>query len=1128
VKQIPQRYAVLALGLALATRALAQTAAYDPPAGYYTAAEGLSGPALKAALHSIIRNHTVIPYTAYWTDAWDALKVLDQDPLNAVNVRLIYSNGSVPAWDTAGDGNTSVTADSWAREHLWPQSLGVGGTGADTSDLFNLRPVRSSVNSSRSNRYYDQADPFHPVDPARTPPNCPECLYDYNNGQGGIWTPRPEEKGDIARAMFYMAVRYDGRDAETLDLELSDEPDAATGAFAYLSTLLQWHLDDPVSETERRRNHLIYTQYQRNRNPFVDRPELVAKIFGTLSELPALTVTVTPSAVTEGGSVTGRVRIAVAVAQPVAVRLTKVGAAADDIGLPSSVTLEPGQTAAEFPVTVAADTSVDGDKEVSIIGLAANYESGAASLLVLDAQGTSTGASSSTFITGAGYYQQNFDALPSAGTTNWTDNSTLPGWSAQRSVTNTTTIVSTNGGSSTGGLYSFGTTGSTDRALGSLGSGGAGDFAWGVAFRNDTAGVMSFTSLSYTGEQWRSGGTNSAAQTVSFSYQIASGAAPLTPGSDAAWNLLSALHFTSPVNNAASGLLDGNAAANRVAVSAGLDLLLAPGAWITFRWHDVDHTGTDHGLAIDDFRLDWSVQPPGDKPALTGAGTASASLGQPFQFQVTATGQPAFYEAEDLPPGLTCSPGGLISGTPQTAGTFVVRTLAVNGAGAGTGSLVLTVDKAPPALTALPVAGAIRLGQTLAAATLTGGAASVPGSFAFEEPSFAPPFGVAARTVVFTPDDTVNYGAAEAQVPVTVEYITDFENASKASYASTNVSLDGITWNMTEALVGGGEAAEFKNGSKSARLRGYAASSMTMQSDLPGGIGTITFQHRQYGTDSQVEWIVEHSTNQGETWTETGRFTAGTNVATFSTNLDLAVSARMRVRTAAAGSTNRRANIDDIVITPYVAPVLPKPVITSPLAAGLRVGREFTYQLTALHNPELFEIEDLPPGLAVDPLVPGRVTGRPTVGGTFTVTLRALNASGEATATLQLEIASSNYADWSGEAGGAPPSSPALLAAYAVGAAAGPQLPGEPSIAQINDGYLVLSALIRTDDPNLVVTGVAVDDLADFGGPAEVSVSGERAADQAGVPEGHEHRLFRVPAGTSGRKFLRLRVEHGP
>ena len=144
------------------------------------------------------------------------------------------------------------------------------------------------------------------------------------------------------------------------------------------------------------------------------------------------------------------------------------------------------------------------------------------------------------------------------------------------------------------------------------------------------------------------------------------------------------------------------------------------------------------------------------------------------------------------------------------------------------------------------------------------------------------------------------------------------------------------------------------------------------------------------------------------------------------------------------------------------------------------------------------------------------------------MTLRALNASGETTATLQLDIASSDYSGWSGEAAGVPPSSPAMLAAYAVGAAAGPESPGEPAFAEIDGGQLVVSALVRTDDPRLVVTGVAVDDLADFGGPSEIGVPGERAADQTGVPEGHEHRIFRVPSGTGGRKFLRLRIEHGP
>jgi len=109
------------------------------------------------------------------------------------------------------------------------------------------------------------------------PPLAPLCTYDNNS-----WQPRDSEKGDIARAMFYMATRYDGSDPGTIDLELDDNPSspASAGRFANLSTLLLWHQEDPVTEAERRIHQLI-VNYQGNRNPFVDRPEFVARIWGT-------------------------------------------------------------------------------------------------------------------------------------------------------------------------------------------------------------------------------------------------------------------------------------------------------------------------------------------------------------------------------------------------------------------------------------------------------------------------------------------------------------------------------------------------------------------------------------------------------------------------------------------------------------------------------------------------------------------------------------------------------------------------------------------------------------------------------------------------------------------------------
>ncbi len=150
-------------------------------------------------------------------------------------------------------------------------------------------------------------------------------------------------------------------------------------------------------------------------------------------------------------------------------------------------------------------------------------------------------------------------------------------------------------------------------------------------------------------------------------------------------------------------------------------------------------------------------------------------------------------------------------------------------------------------------------------------------------------------------------------------YTVDFEDGTKTAYASGSVTLSGISWNMTEALIGAGDANDFKNGLKSARLRGYSTSVISMLADKTGGIGTISFAHRRYSTDAQVEWIVDYSTDNGTNWTEAGRFTPGAVAATFSASVNSATASRIRIRTEAAGATNRRANVDDITITSFSA-----------------------------------------------------------------------------------------------------------------------------------------------------------------------------------------------------------------
>lgn len=239
--------------------AVAGADAWAPPAGYYDGAEGKAGLALESALHDIIDGHTIIPY------GWSPYQDLDEAPGDPTKVLLLYSGTTRAKTENGG------AVGDWNREHIWPKSYGIGSDGADTSDVFNLRPADVQVNAERANLYFDETDPALAV-PLQF--SAPGCSRDFNS-----WEPRPEEKGDIARSCFYMAVRYDGSDFATEDLTLGDSPSSAQARFGRLLTLLAWHREDPVSDAERERNQRVFADYQHNRNPFVDRPEFAERIF---------------------------------------------------------------------------------------------------------------------------------------------------------------------------------------------------------------------------------------------------------------------------------------------------------------------------------------------------------------------------------------------------------------------------------------------------------------------------------------------------------------------------------------------------------------------------------------------------------------------------------------------------------------------------------------------------------------------------------------------------------------------------------------------------------------------------------------------------------------------------------
>ena len=227
------------------------------PDGYYDAANGKSGEQLKSALHDIIDDHTEISYS----NVWEALRETDEDPSNSNNVILLYTGRS------QGKNENGGNADDWNREHVWAKSHGDFGTSMGPgTDLHHLRPTDASVNSSRSNLDFDEGGSEHT-----------EAAGNYYDSDS--WEPRDSVKGDVARMIFYMDVRYEGDSGEP-DLELNNQVNNGSAPYhGKLSVLLEWHEEDPVDDLERRRNEIIYTDYQHNRNPFIDHPEWVAEIW---------------------------------------------------------------------------------------------------------------------------------------------------------------------------------------------------------------------------------------------------------------------------------------------------------------------------------------------------------------------------------------------------------------------------------------------------------------------------------------------------------------------------------------------------------------------------------------------------------------------------------------------------------------------------------------------------------------------------------------------------------------------------------------------------------------------------------------------------------------------------------
>ncbi|MBC9034690.1 PEPxxWA-CTERM sorting domain-containing protein [Sphingomonas sp. JC676] len=207
-------------------------------------------------------------------------------------------------------------------------------------------------------------------------------------------------------------------------------------------------------------------------------------------------------------------------------------------------------------------------------------------------------------------YTQDFNGLAASGTS-----SALPaGWALSEQGTSTVgkdnLYAAGTGSSNQGNTYSFGSAGSSDRALGTLTSGTATPLQFGAFFTNNLGGTIESISLEFFGEQWRL--SNGAGDKLSFEYST-----DATALSNGTWTMFSALDFAAILSNgtSAGAALNGNLAANRKDIFAMITgLSIAQGGSFAFRWTDLDVGASDQGLGVDDLTLTAGLQTPPTSP----------------------------------------------------------------------------------------------------------------------------------------------------------------------------------------------------------------------------------------------------------------------------------------------------------------------------------------------------------------------------------------------------------------------------------------------------------------------------------------------------------------------------------
>ena len=237
------------------------------PNGYYDPIDGLADAALVQAIQNIIADPSVVRSQTY-SDVIDILKEADQHPLNSNQVWLLYTEQPRPKLDFQTSGGSSVGL--WNREHTYPRSRG----GFDDIEADEIADGIDVWVSTKADSLRHANSDGHGIRATDGPENSSRGNQDYGEYSGpsgnlGSW------KGDVARSIFFLTIRYNG-----LEVVAGDPDNSTVGELGDLDILLDWHRNDPPDDYEMNRNNVVY-EWQFNRNPFIDQPDLAEFIWGT-------------------------------------------------------------------------------------------------------------------------------------------------------------------------------------------------------------------------------------------------------------------------------------------------------------------------------------------------------------------------------------------------------------------------------------------------------------------------------------------------------------------------------------------------------------------------------------------------------------------------------------------------------------------------------------------------------------------------------------------------------------------------------------------------------------------------------------------------------------------------------